>query len=141
MSFAEINGIQIYYEVHGDGETIVFLNHGFGSTKMWKSIWPHFVKQGYRVIMYDRRGYGQSEKTDFEEFYVSERFRPENVTTLAALMEMLNSGTFSIIAQCEGGVIGVDYAVTYPDQVKTVVVSSTQLSPVPGPMVGTSPTM
>ena len=126
MPFAEINGIQIYYEDHGDGETVVFLNHGFGSTKMWKSIWPHFVKQGYRVIMYDRRGYGQSEKTDFEEFYVSDRFRPENVKTLAALMEMFNIGTFSIVAQCEGGVIGVEYVVKYPDQVKTIVVSSTQ---------------
>jgi pimeloyl-ACP methyl ester carboxylesterase len=112
--------------VHGDGETIVFLNHGFGSTKMWKSIWPHFVKQGYQVILYDRRGYGQSEKTDFEEFYISDRYRPENVKTLAALMEMLNINTFSIIAQCEGGVIGVEYVVKYPDQVKTIVVSSTQ---------------
>jgi pimeloyl-ACP methyl ester carboxylesterase len=129
MSFAEINGTNIYYEMHGNGgtlETLVMLNHGFGSTKMWRDIYPRLVEKGYRVILYDRRGYGQSEKTDFEEFYVSDRFRPENVRTLAGLMERLDIATFSIIAQCEGGVIGVDYAVKYPHQVKTMVISSTQ---------------
>ena len=129
MSFLTINGTKIYYEIHGNGdnlETLVLLNHGFGSTKMWGDIYPRLVEKGYSVVMYDRRGYGKSEKTDFEEFYISDRFRPENVRTLAALMESLNIGTFNIIAQCEGGVIGVDYAVKYPNQVKTMVVSSTQ---------------
>jgi len=126
VPFAEINEIDIYYEVHGDGEPLVFLNHGFGSTKMWSGICPCLVERGYKVVLYDRRGYGQSEKTDFEEFYISDRFRPENVRTLAALMEKLHINTFHIIAQCEGGVIGVDYAIKYPHQVKTMVTSSTQ---------------
>jgi pimeloyl-ACP methyl ester carboxylesterase len=126
VSFAEINGTKIYFEVHGDGETLVLLNHGFGSSKMWNDIYPRLVEKGYRVVIYDRRGYGQSEKTDFEEFYISDRFRPENVATLAGLMTELNTAKFNIIGQCEGGVIGVDYAVKYPHQVKTMVISSTQ---------------
>lgn len=86
MSFVNIRGIKVYYEVHGDGDTIVLLHHGFGSTKMWKDIYPSLVEKGYRVIMYDRRGYGQSEKeTDFEEFYVSDRFCLESVEELALL--------------------------------------------------------
>jgi pimeloyl-ACP methyl ester carboxylesterase len=126
MSFAEIDGIKFYFEVHGDGEVLVLLNHGFGSTRMWSDIYPRLVEKGYRVVLYDRRGHGQSEKNDFEEFYISDKFRPENVRTLAGLMEHLNIGTFNIVAQCEGGVTGVDYAVKYPEQVKTVTVSSTQ---------------
>jgi len=126
MPFAQINGTEIYFEVHGVGETLVLLNHGFGSTKMWNNIYPCLVEKGFTVVMYDRRGYGQSEKTNFEEFYISDRYRPENVKTLAGLMRRLNIDTFSIIAQCEGGVIGVDYAVQYPHQVKTMVISSTQ---------------
>lgn len=86
MSFVNIRGIKVYYEVHGDGDTIVLLHHGFGSTKMWKDIYPSLVEKGYRVIMYDRRGYGQSERgTDFEEFYVSDRFCLESVEELALL--------------------------------------------------------
>jgi pimeloyl-ACP methyl ester carboxylesterase len=86
VSFVNIRGIKVYYEVHGDGDTIVLLHHGFGSTKMWKDIYPSLVEKGYRVIMYDRRGYGQSERgTDFEEFYVSDRFCLESVEELALL--------------------------------------------------------
>ncbi len=77
--------------------------------------------------MYDRRGYGKSEKgEDFEEFYVSDRYCPESVDELAKLKEVINLNSFHIIGQCEGGVIGVEYAVKYPEQVKTMVISSTQ---------------
>lgn len=127
MPFTNINGIKVYYEVHGDGETILLLHHGFGSTKMWKGIYPNLVEKDYRVILYDRRGYGQSEKgTHFEEFYVSDRFCLESVEELARLGEILNLDSFHIVGQCEGGVIGIEYAVKYPEQVKTMVVSSTQ---------------
>jgi len=127
MPFEDVNGIKIYYEIHGDGDTIVVLHHGFGCTKMWKDIYPSFVEKGYRVVMYDRRGYGQSERgADFEEFYVSDRFCPESVKELAMLREILDIDSFHIVGQCEGGVIGVKYAVKYPQEVKTIVVSSTQ---------------
>ena len=62
MPFENVNGMRIYYEIHGDGDTILLLHHGFGCTKIWKNIYPILVENGYRVITYDRRGYGQSER-------------------------------------------------------------------------------
>ena len=127
MPFENVNGIKIYYETHGNGDTIVLLHHGFGCTKIWKDIYPDLVEKGYRIVMYDRRGYGRSERgADFEEFYVSDGFCPESVRELAMLREILNFDSFHIVGQCEGGVIGVKYAVTYPHQAKTIAVSSTQ---------------
>jgi len=127
MPFAQINGMKIYYEIHGSGDTIVLLHHGFGCTKIWKDIYPHLVEKGYRVIMYDRRGYGQSERgADFKEFYISDTFRSESVKELAMLKEFLDIDSFHIIGQCEGGVVGIDYAVMYPHHVATIVASSTQ---------------
>jgi pimeloyl-ACP methyl ester carboxylesterase len=127
MPFEHINGMKIYYEIHGSGDTILLLHHGFGCTKIWKDIYPHLVEKGYRVVMHDRRGYGQSEKgADFEEFYISDTFRSESVKELAMLKELLNIDSFHIIGQCEGGVVGIDYAVMYPHHVTTIVVSSTQ---------------
>jgi pimeloyl-ACP methyl ester carboxylesterase len=127
MPFTDINGLKIYYETHGHGEAIVLLHHGFGCTKMWGDIYPAFAEKGYRVIFYDRRGYGQSENgPDFQEFYVSDRFRPESVRELAILRDLLNIDSFHIVGQCEGGVIGIDYAAKYHQHVKTVTVSSTQ---------------
>jgi len=127
MPFANINGIEIYHEVHGDGDPIVLLHHGFGCTKMWKDIYPALVENGYQVIMYDRRGYGRSKMgEDFKEFYVSDRFRSKNINDLNQLMDFLRIGPFHLIGQCGGGVIAIDYVVKFPDRARTIVASSTQ---------------
>jgi len=130
MPFESINGIKVYYESHGKGDekgTILLLHHGFGCVKTWEEIYPGLVNEGYRVIMYDRRGYGRSEKgADFMDFYVSDRFRPEGVEEMAALMNFFGIDRFHVIGQCEGGVVGVDYAEKFPDQIQTMVIASTQ---------------
>ncbi|MBW1851793.1 MAG: alpha/beta hydrolase [Deltaproteobacteria bacterium] len=130
MPFEKINGINIYYEIHGEGGengTIALLHHGFGCTKMWKEIYSPLVEKGYRVLIYDRRGFGRSDRgVDFLDFYISETFRSLSVDELAALTDMLHIESFHIIGQCEGGVIGVDYAIKYPDQVLTLITASTQ---------------
>jgi pimeloyl-ACP methyl ester carboxylesterase len=93
---------------------------------MWKQIYPRLVEAGYRVVMHDRRGYGQSEPgPDFNEFYVSDRFRDESVEDFAALCDMLGVDSFSIVGQCEGGVVGVDFATRFPDRVNALVIAST----------------
>jgi pimeloyl-ACP methyl ester carboxylesterase len=127
MPHITIRNLKIYFESHGDGETILLLHHGFGCTKMWKDIYPALVQAGYRVIMYDRRGYGRSEKgEDFLEFYVGDEFRSESVQELAELKNRLGIGHCHLVGQCEGGVVAVDYAAQYPDQVQSLVTSSTQ---------------
>ena len=74
MPFAEIRGRQLYYEIHGQGPTVILLHHGFSSSNMWKAIYPALVEAGYRVVLYDRRGYGRSERgPDFEEFLLEQR--------------------------------------------------------------------
>ncbi|MBA4391101.1 MAG: hypothetical protein C0399_09200 [Syntrophus sp. (in: bacteria)] len=127
MSFEKVNNLQVYYEIHGEGETIIFLHHGFGCSKIWKAIYPQFVAQGYKVVMYDRRGFGQSEPgNDFQNFYESDRYRPESLEELRIIKETLNIKECHLVGQCEGGVVGVDYSVKYPQEVKTLTVASTQ---------------
>jgi pimeloyl-ACP methyl ester carboxylesterase len=130
MEFQTADGRKIYYEIHdGDGKrgTVVLLHHGFGCTKIWKRIYPDLVEEGYKVIMYDRRGYGQSGPgEEFMKFYLSDEFRPDSVDDMAGFMTFLGISSFHIIGQCEGGVVGVDYATRYPDQVRTLITSSTQ---------------
>ncbi|RLB36330.1 MAG: hypothetical protein DRH12_15920 [Deltaproteobacteria bacterium] len=127
MPYLVINNIKIYYEDHGSGQPIVLLHHGFGCTKMWKEIYPGLVQNGYRVIMYDRRGYGRSDKgDDFESFYVSNRFRPESVEELRELLNSVGQDKVHLVGQCEGGVVASDFAATYPERVLSLVTSSTQ---------------
>lgn len=127
MPFEIIHNHRVYYEVHGKGETLFLLHHGFGCLKIWKDIHPRFVSEGYQVIMYDRRGYGQSERGDnFVEFYESDRYRPESLEELRQIKDYFGIGPCHIVGQCEGGVIGVDFAVRYPDEIMTLTVASTQ---------------
>lgn len=126
MATITINGFECYYEIHGEGEPIVLLHHGFGCTKMWKDIVPGLVSHGYRAIMYDRRGFGKSDKRDFFSFYISGRYREESVDELLLFADNLGLENFHLVGQCEGGVIGVDFAAAYPERVKTLMTSSTQ---------------
>lgn len=126
MPFKEVNGLPVYYEMHGEGETIVLLHNGFACTKMWAGIYPRLLKAGFRVLMFDRRGYGRSDEGDgFTSYYRGEGFRDESVAAMAELMEFLGVERFHVVGQCEGGVVGVDYCVRYPDQVKTLSTAST----------------
>ena len=126
MPFTQINGIEIFYEIQGFGEPVFLLHHGFGCAKMWDKIVPQLVEQGYKTICYDRRGYGRSEPGDgFDEFYVSDEFREASMNELEAFRDWLGIDSFSAVGQCEGGVVGVDYAVAHPHRVKNLTISST----------------
>lgn len=128
MPFAEISGHKVYYEIHGDSdETVILLHHGFGCVKIWRDIFRRFVDAGYRVIMFDRRGFGRSEGgDDFFDFYVSDRYRPDSVEELRNMKEFLAVGPCHLVGQCEGGVVAVDYAARYPEDVTSVTAASTQ---------------
>jgi len=127
MPIMEVNNRRVYYEQYGEGEIIILLHHGFGCTKMWKGIFPRLVMAGYRVVMYDRRGFGQSEGgDDFWDFYESDRCRDESVEELRSVKQTLGIGSCHLVGQCEGGVVGLDYAIGYPEEVETLTVASTQ---------------
>ena len=60
MPTATLNGIRLYYEVHGQGVPLVLL-HGFaGTAESWKPQIPAFSAR-YRLILYDARGHWRSE--------------------------------------------------------------------------------
>ncbi|MFG6666168.1 alpha/beta fold hydrolase [Halomonas sp. HNIBRBA4712] len=56
--------VEIYYEVHGAGKPVVLI-HGWPlSGRSWEPQVPALVEAGYKVITYDRRGFGKSTQTD-----------------------------------------------------------------------------
>src|SRR5258707_6968024 len=58
-------GIDLYYEDHGAGKPVVLI-HGWPlSGASWEKQTPTLLEAGYRVITYDRRGFGQSSKPTF----------------------------------------------------------------------------
>src|SRR4051812_38787831 len=59
---ADLPGTRLsYWDTGGNGEAILLLHPATGSTRIWSYQQPVFVKAGYRVIAYSRRGYGGSD--------------------------------------------------------------------------------
>ena len=64
MPVLERGGVEIFYEVQGDGPAVL-LTHGFGaSARMWRRNAPEIAAAGYRVITWDMRGHGRSGSPD-----------------------------------------------------------------------------
>jgi pimeloyl-ACP methyl ester carboxylesterase len=114
-----INNRNLHIESHGpeDGHPLVFLHHGLGSTRAWRGQVPAFVDAGYRVIVYDRWGYGKSDPRPHLNV-------PSFVDDLADLEEAfqhLNVERSTLIGHSDGGTIALYYAVQNPDRVAALV--------------------
>lgn len=126
MPFARIDGKDVYYEIQGFGAPLIMLHHGFGCVRMWDKVVPGLVEKGYKVICYDRRGFGQTNGgDDFFEFYTSDHFNEDSVRELESFRDWLGIDSFYMVGQCEGGVIAAEYAAQYPERAKNLVISST----------------
>ncbi|OGN89571.1 MAG: hypothetical protein A2158_01970 [Chloroflexi bacterium RBG_13_46_14] len=126
MPLININKVDIYYEVHGEGKPLILMHHGMGSSKMWKKLLPGFLDR-YKVILYDCRGFGQSDKGEnFRDYYRSKEYIPNSVRKLSILLERLDvKDSVYILGQCEAGVTGFHYAAENSDRVKAIAISST----------------
>ncbi len=66
-SLAREDGRQVYFEDYGSGDSAVLLVHGWGtSVRAWDYTLPLLADAGHRVVLFDHRGCGQSDK-DFND--------------------------------------------------------------------------
>jgi len=112
QAFAEVNGTHLYYEIAGSGHPLVLL-HGFTlDTRMWDEQFEAFARN-YRVIRYDRRGYGKA-ALPTEESY-------SGIEDLKALLEHLRIDGAYLVGQSAGGAVAIDFALTYPEVSRALV--------------------
>jgi len=95
----EDNGtpVEIYYEDHGSGQPVVLI-HGYPlDGRSWKNQQDALLEAGYRVIAYDRRGFGQSTKTesgyDYDTFAADLNALLENLDISDAVLVGFSMGT------------------------------------------------
>jgi 3-oxoadipate enol-lactonase len=126
MSTVQSNGINLYYEVHGEGQPLLFI-HGLGSsTRDWEFQVPEFSRS-YQVITFDLRGHGQSDKP------AGPYSVPMFAADLAGLLQALRIGSAHIVGISLGGGIAFQFAVDYPAMVKTLTIVNS------GPALGGTP--
>lgn len=117
MPFAKVNGADIYYEVHGSGFPLVLSHTGrAGLADFGQSNTPVFA-QRYQVVVYDRRGCGQSaapEGSDSPDTWVQD---------LHGLLQHLGIQRSYVGGVSYGAMLSVEFTLAHPDMVAGLISS------------------
>jgi pimeloyl-ACP methyl ester carboxylesterase len=106
-----------YWDTGGDGPPVVLVHPATGSALIWSYQQPAFAKAGYRVIGYSRRSYFNSDPVVKDHPGVASQ-------DLHNLVEFLGLRKFHVVGSAAGGGIAADYAVSHPDRLLSLVISS-----------------
>ena len=119
MPTLKLRDAEIYYEVHGQGQPMVFLSETACDGEVWKTYQvPEFSKD-HRVIIHDYRGTGQSSKPSID--YTTKMFAQDVI----ALMDHLKADDAIVVGHSMGGRVAQILALDYPNRVKRLVLAST----------------
>ncbi len=114
---AELNGLNLYYEIHGSGRPMILLHGGLGSGEMFGPILP-VLAANHQVIAPDLQGHGRTADID----------RPIDVRLMAddvaALIDHLGLEKPDVVGYSLGGGVAFFTAVKYPDKVGKLVMAS-----------------
>src|SRR5579863_8091958 len=118
--YAEVPGAKIFYtDTGGAGVAVVFLHAATGSSRVWEYQIPAFTKAGYRVIAFDRRGWGRT---------VIDPAGPQPGTAaddLKGLLDHLNLERVHLVATAAGAFVALDFALSFPERVRSLVIANT----------------
>lgn len=119
---ANINGVDIYYEVYGEGDPLLLLHGGLANGTYWANQIPAFA-QDYQVIVMDSRGHGRS---SFDDTPISYDLMSSDVL---ALLDHLEIAKTDLVGWSDGGIIGLDIALSNPDRLNRVVAYGANFDP------------
>jgi pimeloyl-ACP methyl ester carboxylesterase len=115
----EANGLQIYYEVQGEGEPLLLVHGGTTTSQSWASHLPAFTEH-FRVFTPDSRGHG---RTDNPKGELSYRVMADDV---AALVGALGLQRPLVVGYSDGGQIALELGMRYPGLARALVLGGTQ---------------
>jgi 3-oxoadipate enol-lactonase len=120
MPTIKINGLTMYYEVHGEGEPLVLIPGLRNNVSEYENIIASLAAK-YRVVALDNRGAGRTDKPDI----------PYSIGMMAddtaGLLDVLDIKQAHLLGISMGGRIAADVTLRYPERVKSLILVSTRL--------------
>jgi pimeloyl-ACP methyl ester carboxylesterase len=118
--YADVNGINLYYETHGTGRPLILLHGGLMSGEMFGPILPTLAEH-HQVIVPDLQGHGRTADID----------RPIDARLMAgdiaALIDHLGLDRPDVVGYSLGGGVAFHLAVAYPEKVRRLVSASANM--------------
>lgn len=118
-TYAAVPGARIFYiDTGGSGVPVVLLHAATGSSRVWEYQIPPFTKAGYRVIAFDRRGWGRTQ---------IDPAGPQPGTAaddLLAVLDFLHIDRVHLIGSAAGGFVAFDFALSFPQRLRSLVVAN-----------------
>ena len=119
--YADVNGLKLYYEVHGTGRPLVLLHGGLGSGEMFGPVLAQLAEH-HRVILPDLQGHGRTADID----------RPIDIRLMAddiaALIDQLELDKPDVVGYSLGGGVAFFTAVKHPHKVGRLVMASANIT-------------
>ena len=113
--FVEINGLKMYYEVHGTGKPLLLLHGAFSTTEGWATILPTLAEER-QVIVVELEGHGHTR--DLERPLTFEQMADDT----AAFIKRLQLTDVDIFGYSMGGTVALAIAVRHPDLVSKLAI-------------------
>jgi 3-oxoadipate enol-lactonase len=107
----DVGGSSLFFEARGDGEVVVLIHDGLFHREVWDAQWNAFAGQ-YKVVKYDRRGYGCSAPPT--QTY-------SDVEDLEALFGHLNISRATLIGASAGSNIALEYVLARPETIERLI--------------------
>ncbi len=118
MAFATTDdGVQLYYEEHGEGTPLLFVHEFAGDHRSWDAQVRHFSRR-YRCIVYGARGYPPSAVPNDPEAYSQLRA----VGDAVAVLDAVGADTAHVIGNSMGGFTTLHLGLRHPERVTALVV-------------------
>jgi pimeloyl-ACP methyl ester carboxylesterase len=115
--YANLPGVKLYFtDSGGSGTPIVLLHSNTGNSDIWTPQIAAFSKAGYRVIAFDRRGWGRSTPDPSGP-------QPGSIAgDLDGLVDHLKLEKFHLVGVAGGGFAALDYAAWHPEHIRSLII-------------------
>jgi pimeloyl-ACP methyl ester carboxylesterase len=117
-SYATVNGLGIYYEIHGTGRPLILLHGGVGAIEMFGEVLP-LLAESRRVVAVDLQAHGRTADIDRPLSFES------MADDIAALLGHLEIEKADVMGYSLGGGVALQTAIRHPEVVRKLVVVST----------------
>ncbi|WP_293679031.1 alpha/beta fold hydrolase [uncultured Phenylobacterium sp.] len=121
MAMLNRDGVNLYYEVHGDKGPVILLTHGYSATsQMWAGQVEPLTKD-HRLVIWDMRGHGQSDSPEEPSLYSE----PATVADMAALLDKVGARTAIVGGLSLGGYMSLAFNRVHPERVEALLIIDT----------------